>query len=106
MVWGDALYSDHIYVPGMESGTYTVSATDQCPKTVSMDIHVDDGCQVIIPNVITPNGCLLYTSDAADARSSVDLGSRRIIKKTLICDTHINLVTPILCILKEPHNQM
>ena len=32
-----------------------------------------------------PNGkvksCLLYTSDAADERSSVDLGGRRIIKK-------------------------
>ena len=26
------------------------------------------------------NGCLLYTSDAADERSSVDLGGRRIIK--------------------------
>ena len=33
----------------------------------------------------TPNEktkfCLLYTSDAADERSSVDLGGRRIIKK-------------------------
>ena len=28
-----------------------------------------------------PNVCLLYTSDAADERSSVDLGGRRIIKK-------------------------
>ena len=28
-----------------------------------------------------PGGCLLYTSDAADERSSVDLGGRRIIKK-------------------------
>ena len=28
-----------------------------------------------------PFGCLLYTSDAADERSSVDLGGRRIIKK-------------------------
>ena len=28
---------------------------------------------------VTP--CLLYTSDAADERSSVDLGGRRIIKK-------------------------
>ena len=28
-----------------------------------------------------PSGCLLYTSDAADERSSVDLGGRRIIKK-------------------------
>ena len=27
------------------------------------------------------NRCLLYTSDAADERSSVDLGGRRIIKK-------------------------
>ena len=29
-------------------------------------------------------GCLLYTSDAADERSSVDLGGRRIIKKKKI----------------------
>ena len=28
-----------------------------------------------------PHHCLLYTSDAADERSSVDLGGRRIIKK-------------------------
>ena len=27
------------------------------------------------------DNCLLYTSDAADERSSVDLGGRRIIKK-------------------------
>src|SRR5678816_1638565 len=44
------------------------------------------------PNYVKPNGrfkmiltviksCLLYTSDAADERSSVDLGGRRIIKK-------------------------
>ena len=29
----------------------------------------------------SPCRCLLYTSDAADERSSVDLGGRRIIKK-------------------------
>ena len=33
-----------------------------------------------------PTACLLYTSDAADERSSVDLGGRRIIKKK----KHIN----------------
>ena len=38
-------------------------------------------------------GCLLYTSDAADERSSVDLGGRRIIKKkntinNLCCHTN------------------
>ena len=33
--------------------------------------------------------CLLYTSDAADERSSVDLGGRRIIKKkTTVTRTH------------------
>ena len=41
--------------------------------------------------VNTPGGtreytiCLLYTSDAADERSSVDLGGRRIIKKKQQC---------------------
>ena len=30
---------------------------------------------------VSPELCLLYTSDAADERSSVDLGGRRIIKK-------------------------
>ena len=34
--------------------------------------------------------CLLYTSDAADERSSVDLGGRRIIKKKTPC-THNSL---------------
>ena len=31
--------------------------------------------------ILLPDICLLYTSDAADERSSVDLGGRRIIKK-------------------------
>ena len=30
---------------------------------------------------VAAGSCLLYTSDAADERSSVDLGGRRIIKK-------------------------
>ena len=37
---------------------------------------IDDGA-----NFTTVNTCLLYTSDAADERSSVDLGGRRFIKK-------------------------
>ena len=37
----------------------------------------------ILAKADTPQewACLLYTSDAADERSSVDLGGRRIIKK-------------------------
>ena len=34
------------------------------------------------PQAAEDGACLLYTSDAADERSSVDLGGRRIIKKT------------------------
>ena len=35
----------------------------------------------VIATLWTLMGCLLYTSDAADERSSVDPGGRRIIKK-------------------------
>ena len=38
-------------------------------------IFKNDFCSHLISD------CLLYTSDAADERSSVDLGGRRIIKK-------------------------
>ena len=33
--------------------------------------------------------CILYTSDAADERSSVDLGGRRIIKKKICESTRV-----------------
>ena len=37
----------------------------------------------IVLVVLLLMACLLYTSDAADERSSVDLGGRRIIKKKI-----------------------
>ena len=37
--------------------------------------------------------CLLYTSDAADERSSVDLGGRRIIKKKTTRNERVDKVT-------------
>ena len=40
------------------------------------------------------NCCLLYTSDAADERSSVDLGGRRIIKKK-------KQITQYMCVLHQ-----
>ena len=43
-------------------------------KVVGLELGADD-------YVTKPYSCLLYTSDAADERSSVDLGGRRIIKK-------------------------
>ena len=53
------LYHKKILIGNSNWGTATLLAN-----------HIDDW-----------NGCLLYTSDAADERSSVDLGGRRIIKK-------------------------
>ena len=48
-------------------------------------IRVDDlnvqYCDLLLLDVEGYEYCLLYTSDAADERSSVDLGGRRIIKK-------------------------
>ena len=41
------------------------------------------------------NTCLLYTSDAADERSSVDLGGRRIIKKKKQNNTHNTHMTQL-----------
>ena len=39
--------------------------------------------------------CLLYTSDAADERSSVDLGGRRIIQKK----KHSEISDDLLCVV-------
>ena len=40
-----------------------------------------DRDQIVVVQETEYTGCLLYTSDAADERSSVDLGGRRIIQK-------------------------
>ena len=40
----------------MVNGTYTVTATDQCPEAVGMQVQVHAGCDIVIPNVISPNG--------------------------------------------------
>ena len=43
-------------------------------------VRMEDG-RLFGRGAVDAKGCLLYTSDAADERSSVDLGGRRIIKK-------------------------
>ena len=51
--------------------------------------EIQQAAPVASPSNAKPKRCLLYTSDAADERSSVDLGGRRIIKKKksqAICD--------------------
>ena len=49
------------------------------------------------------NGCLLYTSDAADERSSVDLGGRRIIKKKTTSILLITLIRVLPCPVSPTH---
>ena len=59
------------------------------PAPVSPSVQISGAIWRSKPGIVflqTPIGplslsCLLYTSDAADERSSVDLGGRRIIKK-------------------------
>lgn len=67
LAWGDTLPTGMAYVPGMLNGTYTITATDQCPKTVTETIVVDAGCNVIIPNVVSTG-----TSDGVNDRFVVD----------------------------------
>ena len=59
--------------------------TQRAGDTLEKVFPVDE-VQVVAPTVSMlgkdqSKRCLLYTSDAADERSSVDLGGRRIIKK-------------------------
>ena len=64
--------------------------------TVSMRVmSAGDGYKYLLKSVAAGDGdrslstCLLYTSDAADERSSVDLGGRRIIKKKKIANESV-----------------
>ncbi|MCC6841205.1 MAG: gliding motility-associated C-terminal domain-containing protein [Flavobacteriales bacterium] len=56
LAWGADGAPDPFHAPGMEDGTYTVVATDQCPESMEAVVQVHAGCTVWIPNVITPNG--------------------------------------------------
>lgn len=47
----------YTFIPAA-NGTYLFTATDRCNRTArdTLDVIVDPNCQVIIPNVFTPNG--------------------------------------------------
>ena len=69
-------------------GSSAAAAVEEDAQLREELLRVLERCQV--------GACLLYTSDAADERSSVDLGGRRIIKKRkritlwLLSDTTTN----------------
>ncbi len=64
--WDNGTASVFNWVPGMESGTYTITATDECEKSVSAIVNVESGCQIVIPNVFSPN------SDGENDRFVID----------------------------------
>ncbi len=55
LLWSDGTAGNTTTVPGDEDGTYTITASDECNKTVSVDVFVDSGCEIVIPNVFSPN---------------------------------------------------
>src|SRR5678816_2761352 len=73
------------------SGTYMLAPLSHEPYASVRSFSNPNAWPVWVPGAPPPtlglvapshgNNCLLYTSDAADERSSVDLGGRRIIKK-------------------------
>ena len=67
------VYKRQVYQCGQDEVIGTYDACDEAGKFCAGQ-DFQGKCKV----------CLLYTSDAADERSSVDLGGRRIIKKKKI----------------------
>src|SRR5678816_1836702 len=70
----------------LSSGTITYSPDQNYNGPASFTYQVCDNGTTdgAADSQCTTGTCLLYTSDAADERSSVDLGGRRIIKKKKI----------------------
>ena len=84
---------EELSVLGPDSAAWIAFVRHAAGATVGVERVYVDGLPALanVPSSmigrITVNGapfsaCLLYTSDAADERSSVDLGGRRIITKT------------------------
>ena len=70
----------HKIKPFYSQGTGAVSYTHLRAHETSLHLV----CRLLLEKMIT---CLLYTSDAADDMQCVDLGGRRIIKKTATMPT-------------------
>ena len=78
---GDSLLFNGIYIK--TNGTYldTLINASNCDSIITLTLNIANIQGSITKKICMNDSCLLYTSDAADERSSVDLGGRRIIKK-------------------------
>lgn len=55
LTWDDGTTGSTLMVPGDADGNYTVTANDECEKSISAVVNVQSGCDIIIPNVFSPN---------------------------------------------------
>ena len=55
LFWSTGAEGSVTFVPILATGTYTVTATDDCGRTATASVTVIVDCEVIIPNVFTPN---------------------------------------------------
>lgn len=55
LLWSTGDEGTTTFVPILATGTYTVTATDDCGRTETATVTVIVDCEVIIPNVFTPN---------------------------------------------------
>ena len=78
--WGMAALHTFARAVALPCGQTAFSIPPYLMKTILLSINY--GLMILMPIIVALFiRCLLYTSDAADERSSVDLGGRRIIKK-------------------------
>ncbi|MEO8066289.1 MAG: choice-of-anchor L domain-containing protein [Flavobacteriales bacterium] len=54
-VWDNGVSGLIQWVPGMANGNYTITVSDECEHAVSAIVNVESGCQIVIPNVFSPN---------------------------------------------------
>lgn len=56
LVWSTGATGPLAYASTMADGQYTVTASDDCGRSISASSRVTVECEVIVPNVFTPNG--------------------------------------------------